>query len=131
MPNHQLPSRYQITKALDVWALGITLYTLLYGNIPYDVRTEFELYDTIPNHQFIFPDEMTADRIAFALQPRDSFASHAINLLESTLQKDPSKRITIEGVKVSNMPTAPSLSMFAVRAVLVPNNATCFVPSMI
>lgn len=73
-----------ITKAIDVWALGVTLYCLLYGQCPFTASTEFELFDIIPTAPLEFPQE-TPDSL--------------VDLLEKLLAKDPQERITLEQVK--------------------------------
>ncbi|OSX57676.1 hypothetical protein POSPLADRAFT_1124934, partial [Postia placenta MAD-698-R-SB12] len=36
-----------ITKAIDVWAFGVTLYGLLFGNLPFHADTTWEIYQVI------------------------------------------------------------------------------------
>ncbi|KIO34421.1 hypothetical protein M407DRAFT_40255, partial [Tulasnella calospora MUT 4182] len=38
-----------VTAAIDIWALGVTLYCLLFGKPPFNAPTEFMLYKIIPN----------------------------------------------------------------------------------
>ncbi|KAL9536964.1 hypothetical protein MBANPS3_012207 [Mucor bainieri] len=73
-----------ITKAIDVWALGVTLYCLLYGQCPFTASTEFELFDIIPTAPLEFPQETP---------------ENLVDLLEKLLAKDPQERITLEQVK--------------------------------
>lgn len=83
LENNQHDDRH-ITKAIDVWALGVTLYCLLYGQCPFTASTEFELFDIIPTAPLEFPQE-TPDNL--------------VDLLEKLLAKDPQDRITLEQVK--------------------------------
>ncbi|GAA5801422.1 hypothetical protein HPULCUR_006868 [Helicostylum pulchrum] len=77
----------RITKAIDVWALGVTLYCLIFGQCPFTASTEFELFDIIPTQSLVFPK--TTTHIPIEL----------IDLLNKLLEKDPNQRITLDGVK--------------------------------
>ncbi|ORX68332.1 kinase-like protein, partial [Linderina pennispora] len=45
-----------ITSAIDIWAMGVTLYCLIYGRVPFRATTEFELFNIIPRKQIEFPE---------------------------------------------------------------------------
>ncbi|GAA5811343.1 hypothetical protein MFLAVUS_004776 [Mucor flavus] len=77
----------RITKAIDVWALGVTLYCLIFGQCPFTASTEFELFDIIPTQPLVFPS--TTENIPTEL----------IDLLNKLLEKDPNQRITLDQVK--------------------------------
>ncbi|KAI8576938.1 hypothetical protein K450DRAFT_111645 [Umbelopsis ramanniana AG] len=80
-------NRPKITKAIDVWALGVTLYCLIFGRCPFVAETEFELFNIVPNEELQFPhDDVDPD-----LQ----------DLLLRLLDKNPETRITLEQVKVT------------------------------
>ncbi|KAJ1668068.1 hypothetical protein IW140_000765 [Coemansia sp. RSA 1813] len=51
----ELPSNV-ITHAIDIWAMGVTLYCLIYGRVPFQASTEFELFSIIPHQQVEFPE---------------------------------------------------------------------------
>ncbi|KAJ2800245.1 hypothetical protein H4R21_003253 [Coemansia helicoidea] len=44
-----------ITPAIDIWAMGVTLYCLIYGRVPFQASTEFELFNIIPRKALEFP----------------------------------------------------------------------------
>ena len=44
-PDKKLPD---IGRAIDVWAMGVTLYCLVYGKIPFEADSEYELLNLIP-----------------------------------------------------------------------------------
>lgn len=84
-------SRPPITKAIDVWALGVTLYCFVYGRCPFIADTEFELFNIIPRRQPTFPDNVPG---------RDFVDPELKDLLARLLEKDVYKRITLKEVKV-------------------------------
>ena len=74
------------TKAIDIWALGVTLYCFVYGHIPFQAETPFEMYAAILNDPLTFDeDEDVTDSLK--------------DLLRRMLEKDPTKRITISEIK--------------------------------
>ena len=44
-------------KQIDVWALGIILFSLVYGRTPFRAESERDLYRKIAKGVFEFPDE--------------------------------------------------------------------------
>ncbi|RCH95669.1 hypothetical protein CU098_000571, partial [Rhizopus stolonifer] len=81
----------RISKAIDVWALGVTLYCFVFGQCPFIAATEFELFDTIPTQPLTFPSK---EQIGFDID------SDLKDLLVKLLEKNPNDRITLDQVKV-------------------------------
>ncbi|KAI8868821.1 hypothetical protein GQ42DRAFT_156725 [Ramicandelaber brevisporus] len=46
-----------VGKGIDLWAMGVTLYCLVYGRVPFLADTEIELLSVIPRREPRFPDE--------------------------------------------------------------------------
>ncbi|GAA6023429.1 hypothetical protein JCM11491_005579 [Sporobolomyces phaffii] len=98
-------TRPPIGKAIDVWALGVTLYCLLFGDTPFTARTEYELYNVIVHESIRVPQRMGVERAWTGVGSgwdgcgEGTEGREVIDLLGRLLEKDPTKRITLEQVK--------------------------------
>ncbi|KAK3067411.1 hypothetical protein LTR53_015746 [Teratosphaeriaceae sp. CCFEE 6253] len=71
-------------KAADIWSMGVTLYCLRYGHIPFERSGLLELYESIRE------DELPLDE-----EKDDAFRDMMVRMLE----KDPEKRITMKELR--------------------------------
>lgn len=96
IPNRQ---RRPITNAIDVWALGVTLYCLLFGKTPFDAQNEYLLMQVIPTAQYEIPATMGRDQIPTSGPESTDEVREALDLLSRLLEKDATKRITLDQAK--------------------------------
>ncbi|KAJ1680282.1 hypothetical protein EV182_000300 [Spiromyces aspiralis] len=80
------PPRNVVTPAIDIWAMGVTLYCLVCGCVPFKADTEYELFKIIPRQELTFP-------------PNLKLPSPLVDLIQRLLDKDYRTRITIEEIK--------------------------------
>jgi len=72
-------------KAADIWSMGVTLYCLKYGRIPFKKSGIFELYESIRQDEITFEKESDND---------------FLDLMSRILEKDPAKRIKMAELRV-------------------------------
>jgi serine/threonine protein kinase len=70
------------TPAIDVWAIGVMFYAMIFGTLPFSAATEKELVKQIKNDPVRFPK--TAP-----ITPEGK------EVIKSMLQKDPAKRVEL------------------------------------
>lgn len=73
-------------KALDIWALGCTLYAFVYGRLPYNADSVLAVHDQI-----------RAQPVQWPVDPETS--PQLVHLLHRLLDKDPNARITLPAIK--------------------------------
>ena len=74
-------------KAADIWSMGVTLYCLRFGKIPFEQPGVLQLYESIKND----PIDLSSD---------DTIDEDFKDLLHKLLEKDPSKRIKMPELRV-------------------------------
>ena len=105
------PDRPAITGQIDVWALGVTLYGMVFGRLPFFHVNEFQMYERIAREEVFIPrkrlkgvehtDKTPSNnnkRLDDALE-YEEVDEELRDLLKRLLHKQPSKRITLKEVK--------------------------------
>ncbi|KAH8378944.1 hypothetical protein KR009_002208 [Drosophila setifemur] len=80
-------------RAADVWALGATLYSLVFGNIPFLAESIPVLYEKIKHDSVIYPKNI-------------SVSENLKSCLSQMLEKDANNRITVPQLKKNDWVTS-------------------------
>uniref|UniRef100_H2LHG3 calcium/calmodulin-dependent protein kinase n=1 Tax=Oryzias latipes TaxID=8090 RepID=H2LHG3_ORYLA len=83
-------------KALDVWAMGVTLYCFVFGKCPFYDEYIVSLHNKIKNKPVEFPEPEISDELK--------------HLIERMLDKNPATRITVPEIKLHPWVTENSLN---------------------
>ncbi len=76
-----------VFQAADIWSLGVTLYCLVVGSVPFHDPNILSLYNKILTQPFSFPAE-------------SDISPEVKNLIGKMMTKDPVRRITLAEIKV-------------------------------
>ncbi|XP_074643752.1 calcium/calmodulin-dependent protein kinase kinase 1-like [Tubulanus polymorphus] len=79
-------------KALDIWAMGITLYCFVFGQVPFHDDHVLGLHKKIRTQSIVFPDKPVISR-------------DLKELILKMLIKEPEKRITLPEIKIDSWVT--------------------------
>ena len=89
-------------KSIDIWALGVLLFEMIYGRTPFkkvDTSEEDEIVINIIGNKIEFPDE---DLLSETTNDDCSPSQECKDLIKQMLEQDKDKRITIKDVFISS-----------------------------
>ena len=84
-------------RAADIWSMGVTLYCLRYGRIPFEKTGLLEMYESIRGDGFSLSEEQNP-------QFKD--------LMCKILEKDPDRRIKMEELRVRQHPSVTMMTFW-------------------
>jgi serine/threonine protein kinase len=93
--------------AVDVWSIGVILYTMLIGRPPFQTKDVKEIYKRIRDNAYEFPEGVEV-------------SPQAINLISSILVGDPSKRPSLKQIMEHNWFKSYIPQSIPVTAFMVP-----------
>ena len=76
-------------KEADIWALGVTMYVLLYGHLPFHGYSHLALIGSIMNDKLTFEENASTGALPEAIK----------TILTKSLDKNPKTRITLSALR--------------------------------
>jgi [calcium/calmodulin-dependent protein kinase] kinase len=98
---------FPMTKALDVWAFGVSIYCFLFGRPPYWALNVHALCHAIIEDEYVIPPLATSDQIP--IDSNDPDLNEALNLMKGMMTKPVHARLTLSQAKVRQHPGFPRL----------------------
>lgn len=95
-PQVSQKSDTKIDKGIDIWALGVTIYCLIFNDLPFNGNNEYDLFRKIVKDELRFPQIEFTKRVTEADRNEMVLVK---DLLRGMLMKDAHKRFSLERVR--------------------------------
>lgn len=76
---------YQVDGRIDVWAIGVIIYSMLFGELPFTGSSRQEAIEAIKKGIYKLPKSITSN-----------LSEECINAMKQCLAVDPKERVTME-----------------------------------
>lgn len=97
--NQTQNNNYFISPKIDVWALGITAFCLLFGMLPFTSKFELKLFDKIINSEIMFPEFVELIRNNTSHISSIQEYELAKDFIHKLLKKNPLERMSVDECK--------------------------------
>lgn len=91
----------KVGPSLDVWALGVILYVLVCGEMPFDGQEPQDVVANICAGRFVFPEDLVSTQ---------ALSADFIQLIYSIFITDPHKRATLKMIQENSWMLDENLS---------------------
>lgn len=97
-------------RSVDIWAIGVVLYCLVVGTLPFSGKSIVEMFDVIRNSEHVVSylqllHLLRVNNCVYQNSPviPDNLSPSLRDLIRGILVKDPNKRLTMDAVRVSGL----------------------------
>ena len=86
-------SNSEYDRMVDWWALGIMLFEMVFGMLPFDHKNQHMLFQKILKEKHVFPTEILVKKEGKLIKQSIDISDEAKDLINKLLEKDHTKRI--------------------------------------
>ncbi|CAF0969681.1 unnamed protein product [Didymodactylos carnosus] len=106
-------SLYGYDESCDLWSLGVILYTMLSGEVPFNSLTQFRSAEEIV-------EDITRSKLSYSSPAWKNVSQSAKDLVKGLLTVEPTKRLTIKDLTRNNWLRGSNVSTHEQQLLLTP-----------